>query len=135
MRRRCPEVERRKVWMPASCRRASAQHAGQPGYRVEAAGVLDVEAALAAVFRRRPQRALERVADAAVAAERVGDGDARDGGGRVFQGHNVSRFRPDGDPGRSEEHTSELQSLMRISYAVFCLKKKKTTATHINHTK
>src|SRR3546814_7072434 len=28
--------------------------------------------------------------------------------------------------GRSEEHTSELQSLMRISYAVFCLKKKKT---------
>src|SRR3546814_5744409 len=29
---------------------------------------------------------------------------------------------------RSEEHTSELQSLMRISYAVFCLKKKKTRA-------
>src|SRR3546814_9014343 len=29
--------------------------------------------------------------------------------------------------GRSEEHTSELQSLMRISYAVFCLKKKKKT--------
>src|SRR3546814_7166469 len=32
---------------------------------------------------------------------------------------------------RSEEHTSELQSLMRISYAVFCLKKKKTTITQI----
>src|SRR3546814_4532933 len=31
-----------------------------------------------------------------------------------------------GDPRRSEEHTSELQSLMRISYAVFCLKKKTT---------
>src|SRR3546814_9793336 len=31
-----------------------------------------------------------------------------------------------GDDRRSEEHTSELQSLMRISYAVFCLKKKKT---------
>src|SRR3546814_3373110 len=31
-------------------------------------------------------------------------------------------------PGRSEEHTSELQSLMRISYAVFCLKKKKHIA-------
>src|SRR3546814_3162701 len=31
------------------------------------------------------------------------------------------------DVDRSEEHTSELQSLMRISYAVFCLKKKKTT--------
>src|SRR3546814_3276099 len=31
------------------------------------------------------------------------------------------------DHGRSEEHTSELQSLMRISYAVFCLKKKIVT--------
>src|SRR3546814_1125499 len=32
---------------------------------------------------------------------------------------------PESRPNRSEEHTSELQSLMRISYAVFCLKKKK----------
>src|SRR3546814_5407273 len=32
----------------------------------------------------------------------------------------------DARPDRSEEHTSELQSLMRISYAVFCLKKKNT---------
>src|SRR3546814_7701776 len=36
-----------------------------------------------------------------------------------FQAFTVSQLR-------SEEHTSELQSLMRISYAVFCLKKKKT---------
>src|SRR3546814_8208139 len=34
---------------------------------------------------------------------------------------------------RSEEHTSELQSLMRISYAVFCLKKKNTIIKHIPH--
>src|SRR3546814_6425948 len=33
---------------------------------------------------------------------------------------------------RSEEHTSELQSLMRISYAVFCLKKKKKQNPHYN---
>src|SRR3546814_3417501 len=33
---------------------------------------------------------------------------------------------------RSEEHTSELQSLMRISYAVFCLQKKNTTSTYKN---
>src|SRR3546814_2662388 len=33
--------------------------------------------------------------------------------------------------GRSEEHTSELQSLMRISYAVFCLKKKKKLDTYL----
>src|SRR3546814_7924803 len=43
------------------------------------------------------------------------------------------RSRP--PPSRSEEHTSELQSLMRISYAVFCLKKKKIThPQHIIHT-
>src|SRR3546814_7462964 len=40
----------------------------------------------------------------------------------------VSGRHPDrGGLVRSEEHTSELQSLMRISYAVFCLKKKTTT--------
>src|SRR3546814_5150220 len=37
------------------------------------------------------------------------------------------------NPARSEEHTSELQSLMRISYAVFCLKKKKTTPITTTH--
>src|SRR3546814_7896181 len=39
-------------------------------------------------------------------------------------------------PSRSEEHTSELQSLLRISYAVFCLKKKNTPhiTTHNRHT-
>src|SRR3546814_3650423 len=43
-------------------------------------------------------------------------------------GYRASSFPPPAQPppaGRSEEHTSELQSLMRISYAVFCLKKKK----------
>src|SRR3546814_4627052 len=35
---------------------------------------------------------------------------------------------------RSEEHTSELQSLMRISYAVFCLKKKKAAPTIVHYT-
>src|SRR3546814_4063442 len=34
---------------------------------------------------------------------------------------------------RSEEHTSELQSLMRISYAVFCLKQKKTSTAQLSH--
>src|SRR3546814_11338468 len=36
---------------------------------------------------------------------------------------------------RSEEHTSELQSLMRISYAVFCLKKKKTKNQSVKYNK
>src|SRR3546814_6497819 len=49
--------------------------------------------------------------------------DLREDGGRHY------------DRGRSEEHTSELQSLMRISYAVFCLKKKKKyTRAKTTHT-
>src|SRR3546814_7853164 len=43
----------------------------------------------------------------------------------------VELFLPGPSGKRSEEHTSELQSLMRISYAVFCLKKKKLI--YINH--
>src|SRR3546814_10314171 len=47
---------------------------------------------------------------------------------RAFSVEEICRFFgvPPFMVGRSEEHTSELQSLMRISYAVFCLKKKKT---------
>src|SRR3546814_2627811 len=45
----------------------------------------------------------------------------------IWYYNNVGNGRcPIVDTWRSEEHTSELQSLMRISYAVFCLKKKKT---------
>src|SRR3546814_6259003 len=64
------------------------------------------------------------------------------GGGVTIQRHTVSLaartqaiqgrwLEEDGaGPLRSEEHTSELQSLMRISYAVFCLTKKNNTNTH-----
>src|SRR3546814_10782201 len=50
-------------------------------------------------------------------------------GYRMASAYVAERFadiglQPAGDDGRSEEHTSELQSLMRTSYAVFCLKKK-----------
>src|SRR3546814_5998910 len=69
-----------------------------------------------------------RDADGGQFAERAGNrpDDPLDHLGR---GHPL-RFRSQavalGRFARSEEHTSELQSLMRISYAVFCLKKKKT---------
>src|SRR3546814_9715010 len=53
---------------------------------------------------------------------RAGGGDAAAGG--VQKDTRLRRV------GRSEEHTSELQSLMRISYAVFCLKTKKHMDTH-----
>src|SRR3546814_8389515 len=51
----------------------------------------------------------------------------RRGSGRRHRSHSRCRVRVRPGPRRSEEHTSELQSLMRISYAVFCLKKKKHT--------
>src|SRR3546814_6395294 len=68
--------------------------------------------------------------------------DRSGNGGRVFQsefrpvrnGHRRNDLRADDETAaedRSEEHTSELQSLMRISYAVFCLKKQKhNNSTH-----
>src|SRR3546814_2695421 len=51
--------------------------------------------------------------------------------GRPGGGEGRAEARPSPPP-RSEEHTSELQSLMRISYAVFCLKKKNITITQHN---
>src|SRR3546814_3715897 len=59
------------------------------------------------------------------AVDRAAGGDDRIVGHRLIVacfGQNLDGAAFDG---RSEEHTSELQSLMRISYAVFCLKKKK----------
>src|SRR3546814_8861225 len=47
---------------------------------------------------------------------------------RAAHGHHAPELGVDDAQQRSEEHTSELQSLMRISYAVFCLKKKKNKA-------
>src|SRR3546814_9441415 len=47
--------------------------------------------------------------------------------GKEHERDTVLADREDRLVGRSEEHTSELQSLMRISYAVFCLKKQKVT--------
>src|SRR3546814_6264473 len=69
--------------------------------------------------------------------------DAGDPGGLRAErrGQRVD-LRPPGDGGeaaehrveadRSEEHTSELQSLMRLSYAVFCLKKKNDSRAHLD---
>src|SRR3546814_2035738 len=52
----------------------------------------------------------------------------------IFRSLVSNRSKSSRKRSRSEEHTSELQSLMRISYAVFCLKKKKQTNKHINRT-
>src|SRR3546814_4884294 len=52
-------------------------------------------------------------------------------GGAAGHGRQGSAQGDRGQEPRSEEHTSELQSLMRISYAVFCLKKKQATNTEL----
>src|SRR3546814_4871905 len=76
---------------------------------------------------RNPQRIRSRNGDQAYREADSGEdredveeeGRAEEGGGREIDGEE-GRLRG----GRSEEHTSELQSLMRISYAVFCMTKK-----------
>src|SRR3546814_2772631 len=84
-----------------------------------------------------PYPTLFRSAEAGDAIERV---DADGAYGNAGEHREEADRRPvlgdrdDADQAedRSEEHTSELQSLMRISYAVFCLKKKKNKQTHEN---
>src|SRR3546814_10285288 len=61
------------------------------------------------------------------------DGCAHEGGAATAQRQGRSH-QPAHAQQRSEEHTSELQSLMRISYAVFCLKKKTEHVTEIKQT-
>src|SRR3546814_2822519 len=82
---------------------------------------------------RRP--AVEQIVEA-MAALRHRDDEARLGGPvtdpRLHRELADDRRERRLHPRRSEEHTSELQSLMRISYAVFCLKKK--TKHNTNHT-
>src|SRR3546814_3127182 len=68
---------------------------------------------------RRRQRVAEDVHKANLAAEREAFTRFEY---TVFRAEFIDRYAKENQP-RSEEHTSELQSLMRISYAVFCLKK------------
>src|SRR3546814_2520374 len=75
----------------------------------------------------RPQGGGEQAEDGCVVGDQRAAGGVRHGHGSGRQG-NTPRFR-----GRSEEHTSELQSLMRISYAVFCLKKKKSLNSNLSY--
>src|SRR3546814_3493408 len=86
-----------------------ASFSGKTGWRATAAGLKDVARAGASAAGR------------GVKSRVMGAGRASPAGGST-----VAPSAPPAWAKRSEEHTSELQSLMRISYAVFCLKKKKT---------
>src|SRR3546814_2819571 len=116
------------------------------------------------IFRHRERRVRPRPGELFVQRIPIAVSDGVDDGGGYLSGQNrfchatklpriassVDRLwppveaalarRPHGrsaaqnNRGRSEEHTSELQSLMRISYAVFCLKKKQqVTRTRLSH--
>src|SRR3546814_9913138 len=109
MIRRPPRSTRTDTLFPYTTRFRS-NHPGTPRHPVVADRILGT-------LEPCPARTLERrgagVVGADIGAIRVERGATR-----------VARFQR--SRRRSEEHTSELQSLMRISYAVFCLKKKKT---------
>src|SRR3546814_1155378 len=106
---------------------------------LEALGMGDTPARGHPVDLARPDRLLgaDAVAMHDLAIEQVGDRRQTDmrmrtdiGLARQARLHQLGSHAVEEDVGaRSEEHTSELQSLMRISYAVFCLKKKKKNKT------
>src|SRR3546814_9226178 len=93
------------------------------------------------LFRSSPGRGIGRAAELAAGVQLGEDQlDPRQAGPRLGVDRDAAAVVADLDGSvlgedhldvvRSEEHTSELQSLMRISYAVFCLKKKQATAYH-----
>src|SRR3546814_2419802 len=93
---------------------------------------VDVQVVLAAFDRRCRVGGAEGGIDlVGVILRRAPAFEQRGGAQRVLQllRHGLGALRAECELARSEEHTSELQSLMRISYAVFCLKKK-NKATH-----
>src|SRR3546814_8015026 len=116
MRRRPPRSTRTDTLFPYTTLFRSgpqAQGPGDPGRKVRRGQLRQGHQGQAAPGHPRPRGRRARGADSQVPPDhrvrRRARGEGRDRGGRRA---------------RSEEHTSELQSLMRISYAVFCLKKK-----------
>src|SRR3546814_3833702 len=101
-----------------------AQRAGKPGYQRQSQGRADWMAGQPAdQFRHR---------DGAAHLTSKGMLIGRGGRAAAFTPVTDSTLGAcQGNANRSEEHTSDLQSLMRISYAVFCLKKKKTQQSQL----
>src|SRR3546814_9190520 len=113
-------------WSSDVCSSDLARHAAEQvahALRAEFAVIIGAHAVMHPVHCRRRQQGF-RAGD-------EGDGDGRGDDRRVQKllHQIVARQRN----GRSEEHTSELQSLMRSSYAVFCLKKKSEGKSETRH--
>src|SRR3546814_4618367 len=94
------------------------------GEAAEIVAAVEAEAGDVAGGERRQAPAME-AREGAVDVGEAGPGQHALGGDVAeLLAQGGQQFRLEAVGGRSEEHTSELQSLMRISYAVFCLKKK-----------
>src|SRR3546814_7358450 len=119
------------------------------GRRIGGAGMILPRLFRAALGQRRIERVVELPAEPALGVRRANldagarpqpviGVDAKDTADLIGavdrgRGRHIARGRyADVQLRRSEEHTSELQSLMRISYAVFCLKKKKQQTNNTN---
>src|SRR3546814_10634952 len=118
MIRRPPRSTRTDTLFPYTTLFRSSSPPCEPGPALSPDSDFPVRSGPASILQRFPPTALEPVEDRTwrpLGRQSVGDSC------------DLSPIE------RSEEHTSELQSLMRISYAVFCLKKKiKNTSQHIN---
>src|SRR3546814_4550005 len=130
MIRRPPRSTRTDTLFPYTTlfRSAGAVPAGFPP--LEAAGEAAGDARAQRGRRRQRGRGALPVHDPA--AELRAPAPGRPGAGAATDRRHRGVLEPGGEgDGRSEEHTSELQSLMRISYAVFCLKKKNDRTNYI----
>src|SRR3546814_1040997 len=125
MRRRPPESKRSDPLVPSTPRcRAEGDVVGAGEVEGDAGSALGRRGRV--VGRGSAREAQQGLAGHTVVAEE-GSGVALVGHQQVVAGHGKAEALLAGGrrrAARSEEHTSELQSLMRISYAVFCLKKK-----------
>src|SRR3546814_5941387 len=115
----------RRTWRVERSDR-QAQGCGQPGP--------DQETQRMVSQARKPEQAGPAFPAAAAGRSEASDGSVRQHNHAAIRRASGNPRGAQGEHIRSEEHTSELQSLMRISYAVFCLKNNKKNHAHKNIT-
>src|SRR3546814_4736356 len=120
MIRRPPRYKRTDTRFPYTTLFRSPDVRREPELREHGLAALGIERDVAGALRRPAAGPLVRPLDLPIVQA--------SGGGAAHR-------QPFDQKRRSEEHTSELQSLMRISYAVFCLKKKKHHNEQLTHVK
>src|SRR3546814_1566281 len=93
---------------------------------------IEARIAIKAIKERQQTNGFKTLADGH--ADQLGRYGNRDGGNDAIASFGPAIGRHQKAAAKSEEHTSELQSLMRISYAVFCLNKQPDTPTNLQAT-